>query len=39
MIELTTTQFLGLAALSIAAGVCFGIAIGIDLYSRCRRAS
>ena len=39
IVELSATQFLGLAALAIAAGVCFGIAIGIDLYSRCRRAS
>lgn len=31
-IELTTAQFLGLAALAVAVGVCFGIAIGIKLY-------
>ena len=31
-IELTTAQFLGLAALAVAGGVCFGIAIGIKLY-------
>ena len=37
-IELTTAQFLGLAALAIAGGVAFGIAIGIRLYSRCGRA-
>jgi ABC-type Na+ efflux pump permease subunit len=34
-IELTTAQFLGLAALAIAGGVAFGIAIGIRLYERC----
>lgn len=33
-IELTTTQFLAQAALALACGVCFGIAIGINLYSR-----
>jgi len=31
-IELTTTQFLALAALALACGVAFGIAIGIKLY-------
>ena len=36
-IELTTAQFLGLAALAIAGGVAIGIAVGIDLYSRCGR--
>ena len=34
-IELSATQFLGLAALAIAGGVAFGIAIGIRLYERC----
>ena len=33
-IELTTAQFLGLAALGVATGVAFGIAIGINLYER-----
>ena len=33
-IEITATQFLGLAALAIAGGVAFGIAIGINLYER-----
>ena len=33
-IELSTPQFLGLAALAIAGGVAFGIAIGINLYAR-----
>ena len=33
-IELSATQFLGLAALALAGGVAFGIAIGIKLYSR-----
>lgn len=32
-IELSATQFLGLAALAIAGGVAFGIAIGINLYA------
>ena len=36
-IELTTAQFLGLAALALAGGVAIGIAVGIDLYSRCGR--
>ena len=35
IVELSTTQFLGLAALAIAGGVAFGIAIGIRLYERC----
>ena len=34
IVELSATQFLGLAALAIAGGVAFGIAIGIKLYSR-----
>ena len=33
-IELTTAQFLGLAALALAGGVAIGISIGIRLYSR-----
>ena len=36
-IELSTSQFLGLAALAIAGGVAFGIAIGINLYARAGR--
>jgi hypothetical protein len=35
IVELPATQFLGLAALAIATGVAFGIAIGIRLYERC----
>jgi len=35
IVELSATQFLGLAALAIAGGVAFGIAIGIRLYERC----
>jgi hypothetical protein len=34
IVELTTAQFLGLAALAIAGGVAFGIAIGIKIYAR-----
>ena len=34
IVELSATQFLGLAALAIAGGVAFGIAIGINLYAR-----
>ena len=33
-IEITATQFLGLAALAIAGGVAIGIAVGIRLYER-----
>ncbi len=33
-IELTTAQFLGLAALALAGGVAIGISIGINLYAR-----
>jgi len=33
-IELSTAQFLGLAALALAGGVAIGISIGIRLYSR-----
>ena len=33
-IELTTAQFLGLAALAIAGGVAIGISIGIKIYAR-----
>ena len=33
-IEITATQFLGLAALALAGGVAIGISIGIRLYSR-----
>lgn len=33
-IELSTAQFLMFAALAIAGGVAFGIAIGINLYAR-----
>ena len=33
-IELSATQFLGLAALALAGGVAIGISIGIRLYSR-----
>ena len=35
IVELPATQFLGLAALAVAGGVAFGIAIGIRLYERC----
>lgn len=35
IVELSATHFLGLAALAIAGGVAFGIAIGIRLYERC----
>lgn len=35
IVELSATQFLGLAALALAGGVAFGIAIGIRLYERC----
>ena len=35
IVELSATQFLGLAALAIAGGVAVGIAIGIRLYERC----
>ena len=34
-IGINAGQFLGLAALAIAGGVAFGIAIGIRLYERC----
>ena len=34
IVELSATQFLGLAALAIAGGVAIGISIGIRLYSR-----
>ena len=34
-IDINAGQFLGLAALAIAGGVAFGIAIGIRLYERC----
>lgn len=37
IVELPATQLLGLAALAIAGGVAFGIAIGIRLYERCRK--
>lgn len=37
IVELSAAQFLGLAALAIAGGVAIGIAVGIDLYSRCGR--
>ena len=33
-IEINAGQFLAFAALAIAGGVAFGIAIGIKLYSR-----
>ena len=33
-IEITTAQFLGLAALGVAGGVAIGIAVGIRLYER-----
>ena len=36
-IELTAIQLLGLAALALAGGAAFGIAIGIELYRRCER--
>lgn len=36
-IELTIAQFLGLCALGLAGGAAFGIAIGIELYRRCKR--
>ena len=35
IVELPATQFLGLAALALAGGVAFGIAIGIHLCERC----
>ena len=34
-IEITATQFLGIAALALAGGVAIGIALGIKLYERC----
>ena len=34
IVELSATQFLGLASLAIAGGVAFGIAIGIEIYAR-----
>ena len=34
-IDISVGQFLVLAALAIAGGVAFGIAIGIRLYERC----
>lgn len=34
IVELSATQFLGLAALAVAGGVALGIAIGINLYAR-----
>ncbi len=34
IVELTTTQFLGLAALAVVGRLAFGIAIGINLYAR-----
>lgn len=34
-IDINATQLLSLAALAIAGGVAFGIAIGIRLYERC----
>ncbi len=33
-IDINAGQFLAFAALALAGGVCFGIAIGIRLYSR-----
>ena len=36
-IDINATQLLSLAALAIAGGVAIGIAIGINLYSRCGR--
>lgn len=33
-IDINATQLLSLAALALAGGVAFGIAIGIKLYSR-----
>ena len=33
-IDINATQLLSLAALAIAGGVAFGIAIGINLYER-----
>ena len=34
IVELSATQFLGLAALALAGGVAIGIAVGIRLYER-----
>ena len=34
IVELTATQFLGIAALALAGGVAIGIAVGIRLYER-----
>ena len=34
-IDISVGQFLAFAALAIAGGVAFGIAIGIRLYERC----
>ena len=34
-IDISAGQFLAFAALAIAGGVAFGIAIGIRLYERC----
>jgi len=36
-IDISVGQFLVFAALAIAGGVAFGIAIGIRLYERCGR--
>ena len=33
-IDINAGQFLAFAALALATGVCFGIAIGINLYAR-----
>ena len=33
-IDINAGQFLAFAALALAAGVCFGIAIGIKIYAR-----
>ena len=38
IVELSATQFLGLATLALAGGVAIGISIGIRLYSRYGRA-
>ena len=36
-IDINAGQLLAFAVLALAAGVCFGIAIGIELYRSCKR--
>ena len=37
-IDINAGQLLAFAALALATGVCFGIALGIELCNRCRRS-